>query len=67
MNNKHTPLTALVCIDFRAKTCTRYAGKTRTDIFEVETEITAGKVEAIRTNPSGTGTIIPAPPSGRAA
>lgn len=53
-------MTPLLAIDFKTKVCKRYirhAGKlVCTDEFEVKTEITAEKVEAMRTSPDTTGT-----------
>jgi len=47
--------TALVVIDSKAGTASRWDGRVNTHLCEVLGPITAEKVEAIRTNPEQTG------------
>lgn len=47
--------TPLLVVNFKTKECRRYIGRACTDIFNVETEITAEKIEAMRSSPDTTG------------
>ena len=47
--------THLLVIDPKTKICSRYAGRTVTHEFQIETDITQEKVEAMLLRPNQTG------------
>ena len=48
----------LVVIDQEQKLCRRYHGVLLTDEFEFESALTQEKVDGMRTDPEGTGTLF---------